>query len=187
MAEAKHNATTKPSPTTPKGPASPILSSAVTDRSDFFEFGALQETPATATRTGKDITIKAIVRNHRWANATASGFELVVGNPPSRPPFPEYRSVTLLSGVPSVPSKSESLTKCERNRCDIHAPLKPGAEVSIELTVHSADPSDIKVTTSTLDYDRGYLELHEVEANRIIVPVETTGPNVSDSRNNLSK
>ncbi len=127
---------------------------------------------ATASRTGNDITIRAVVRNHQWANATASRFWLSVGYHPGKSYVPQYRSVTLVSGVSSVPPKGASLTECRQNRCEIHAPLKPGAEIGVEMTLYSPDASDVRLFASTLDYDRGYLELDE-EDNRIIIPVGT--------------
>jgi hypothetical protein len=113
---------------------------------------------ATVTRTGDIVTVKAVVRNHQWANATASGFRMSARYHPVRPNrFLKYRSSKLESGLPAI--------NCGANSCDFPAPLPPGQEVVAEMTLYAPDAADLSVYVSTTP-----LELHE-EDNRIVVPV----------------
>jgi hypothetical protein len=137
---------------------------------------------ATATRTGNNVTIKAVIRNHKWANATASRFRLSAVYHPGRPKrFLEYRSGKLESGLSAI--------NCRNNLCEFPAPVPPGQQVALEMTLYAPDgtDADLGVYVSTLDtYSGQFLELHH-EDNRIVVPVVTTGTNSPTSRNVASK
>ncbi len=125
---------------------------------------------ATASRTGNDITIKAVVRNHQWANATASGFSLGVERHPYPKPYLVVRDAKLDSGL----SSERSHVECLYGGCKFLVPVAPGTEIGFEMTVHGTDAKELKLYLSTLDTIGGsYLELDE-EDNRIIVPVETS-------------
>jgi hypothetical protein len=119
---------------------------------------------ATATRTGDNVTIKADVRNHRWANATASAFRMSGSYHPGRPKrFLRYRSGKMESG--------QSAINCSANHCEFPAPVPPGQEVAVEMTWYAPDEADLTVSISTRDSDgKSFLELHD-EDNRIVVPV----------------
>jgi hypothetical protein len=119
---------------------------------------------ATAIRTGDIVTVKAVVRNHQWANGTASGFWMSALYHPDRPKrYPKYRSGKLESG--------QSAINCSASSCDFPAPVPPGQEVAVEMTWYAPDEADLTVSITTLDtYSSHFLELHE-EDNRIVVPV----------------
>ncbi len=123
---------------------------------------------ATASRTGTNITIRAIVHNHQWANATASGFSLGVERHPYPKPYLVARDAKLDSGLSSERSHAE----CLYGGCKFLIPVAPGTEIGFEMTVHGTDTKELKLYLSTLDTNGGsYLELHE-EDNRIVIPVE---------------
>jgi hypothetical protein len=135
---------------------------------------------ATAIRTGDIVTIKAVVRNHQWANATASGFRMYARYHPVRPNrFLKYRSGKLESG--------QSAINCSANSCEFPAPVPPGQEVAAEMTLYAPDEADLRVSVSSLDtYSSQFLELHE-EDNRIVVPVITTATLQPTSRSIATK